>query len=772
MAREDVELRSAGNCSGGAEGAKSAPGPLWEAVRDVCLMLGSDRRILRVNAAGAAALGYEPEEMVGRPWTDFVHPEDVERSAEGAFRAREAAVLRDGVENRWRAADGSDRWMVWTGAIAPDGEIAYAVGKDVSELRRAQAALSEIESGHRTALTGMEEGVVLQDAQGRILLANPAARRILGLGEIVVGRADDDPGWETLRDDGSVLPPGERPVARVLRTGEPQVGVVLGLRWRGGEQRWLRVSARPVEPDADGEPAKVVSSFVDITPLKEAEEHLRRSEARFRSLAASAPIGIFARDAAGEPEFVNDALRRYSDGTSGDSLEWIHAYVHPDDRERIAAAWGTAVREHGEYAQDFRICPSDGEVRWVQARATPLEGGGFVGSFDDVTERVEAEAEARASAARLRAIVDNVGAGIYVKDLEGTYQLINGHAAQVLGRTVEQVVGRCDEDLMPPEVAERLRANDEQVLASGGPMRFEERYARGNGEEGVFLTVKVPLLGEDGRAYAICGMSTDITDRVRAEREREELLGRLARVERLDTVARLVAGITHDFNNLLSIIQNAASVAASREEEDEEEGSFAHEEINAIGEAAARAAELTRRLMLFARRKEPELSPIDLREPLAEIVRTLPTMLGDRFEIRLEADDDLWPALGDRALVEQSLLNLAFNARDAMPEGGLLTISARNLDLAERYRADLPAGRYVSLSVSDTGHGMAPDIASRALEPFFTTKAKGEGTGLGLATVWGTATMAGGTVEVDSACGEGTTIRLFLAAEEKGGPAG
>lgn len=236
-------------------------------------------------------------------------------------------------------------------------------------------------------------------------------------------------------------------------------------------------------------------------------------------------------------------------------------------------------------------------------------------------------------------------------------------------------------------------------------------------------------------------------------------------MERLDTVARLASGIAHDFNNLLSVIQNAASVAANRAAE----GRLAREEIDEIRSAATRAAELTRRLMLFARREGPELAAIDLREPLAEIARTLRSMLGDRFDVRLETPEDLWPALGDRALVEQSLLNLASNARDAMPEGGSLEISADNVELADQTHPDSPAGRYVRIAISDTGHGMGPDVASRALEPFFTTKTKGQGTGLGLATVWGTATMAGGTVEVVSSPDEGTTIAMFLASELRDG---
>ncbi len=163
-----------------------------------------------------------------------------------------------------------------------------------------------------------------------------------------------------------------------------------------------------------------------------------------------------------------------------------------------------------------------------------------------------------------------------------------------------------------------------------------------------------------------------------------------------------------------------------------------------------------------ARREAPELAPIDLRGPIAEMARTLGTLLGEGIEVRVAGDEQLWRVCGDRALVEQSLLNLAFNGRDAMPEGGSLTISAHNVEVSNGSRPDPTEGRHVRLAVTDTGHGMTPEVASLALEPFFTTKAKGQGTGLGLATVWATATTAGGTVEIDSVPGKGTTVAMVF----------
>lgn len=306
---------------------------------------------------GAAALGYAPEDLVGRPWTDFIHPLDLDRSMDESARARRERQRHARVENRWKAADGGDRWLLWTVGHCRRVRRLRG-GQGHTELKEAQSALRAIEARHRTALTGLEEGVVLQDSGSRILLADPAARRILGLGDVVIGAVSEDPGWETLREDGSVLSREEQPFATVMRTGRPQIGVLLGLRWRGGDVRWLRVSARPVEPFEGGGPAPVVSSFVDVTQLKAVQDELRDSEARFRSLAASTPVGIFLTDRAGKVVYFNPALeavaKRFGDVAPG---SWIETAVHRDDRDRVARGWAEAVAERRPYADDYRSGP-------------------------------------------------------------------------------------------------------------------------------------------------------------------------------------------------------------------------------------------------------------------------------------------------------------------------------------------------------------------------------------------------------------------------------
>jgi PAS domain S-box-containing protein len=346
-------------------------------------------------------------------------------------------------------------------------------------------------------------------------------------------------------------------------------------------------------------------------------------------------------------------------------------------------------------------------------------------------------------------LLEQTSAYIYVKDLEGRYTLASQQIQTLFG---DEVIGRTDFDLVPLEYAEQWRANDRRAIETLAPVEVEETDGRVT-----LLSVKVPLLDGSGLPYAVCGFSSDITTYKR-------MTERVFSTQRLESLGQLAGGVAHDFNNLLSVIGTFSSYLL----DDVEEGR-ARSDLQAIQGAVRRGAELTRQLLLFSgRRPADEPESVSVTESLENVERLLRPTIGKQIDIdfRLEAPSAF--VAGHGGHLEQIVMNLALNARDAMPEGGRMAVAA-DVPSAAELGADAPGldldRSYIRLSVEDSGSGMSPAEAARAMEPFFTTKAKGEGTGLGLASVYGIARQLEGTVVIDSAEGRGTTVRVYLPAE-------
>jgi two-component system, cell cycle sensor histidine kinase and response regulator CckA len=270
-----------------------------------------------------------------------------------------------------------------------------------------------------------------------------------------------------------------------------------------------------------------------------------------------------------------------------------------------------------------------------------------------------------------------------------------------------------------------------------------------------------PLLDESGHYTGAVCMVADMTERRQARLERDQLEARLAQSQRLETVGQLAGGIAHDFNNLLAVILNYAYFVRQQLPED----SSVRADIDEIRRAAERASELTHQLLVFSRREAVQLEVLDVNEVVRDMERLMRRTMGENVVLVTELDQEPCMVKADAAQLEQVVLNLVVNSRDAMPGGGTVTISTSRVELTgEGAQASpaLPPGPYVLLSVRDDGEGMAPDVATHAFEPFFTTKPKGAGTGLGLATVYGTVTQCGGEADIQSSAGAGTEVRVWL----------
>ncbi|HUJ77109.1 MAG TPA: PAS domain S-box protein, partial [bacterium] len=353
--------------------------------------------LLRANPAFARCLGYSAQELLAAPAQDLVHPEDLDQARAALQRLGESAALASAVL-RMRHRDGSYRSVAWRAKLDREAGRVYFVGRDVTEQLGAERALLESEARFRAVIEALAEGVVVQDAQRQIVTCNPSAMRILGIGqERLGGRLRLPPGWSFLDVDGQPLQEADFPAARALRSGQPQPGTLIQARRPDGQALWLSVSAQPLLNAGGGKPYAIVTSFVDLTQQKRAEQRLAESDRRFRALVAHAPVAIFQSDAHGNAVLVNKRWCELTGMTQADAMGagWVRA-VHPEDRERLMARRKQLLETGNGYAIEYRYVKPDGQVVWGIGASTPLrdEQGaitGLLGTFTDLSERKRAE---------------------------------------------------------------------------------------------------------------------------------------------------------------------------------------------------------------------------------------------------------------------------------------------------------------------------------------------------------------------------------------------
>ncbi len=513
------------------------------------------------------------------------------------------------------------------------------------------------------------------------------------------------------------------------------------------------------------------SAFVrDIEDRRSTDQAIREGERRLRQIIDLVPHYIFAKDAEGRFLLANRAVADVY-GTTVDELigrtdaDFVKssAEVERFRRNDLEVMSGGTER----LVVEERITDPSGVEHVVSTIKIPFVFSGtdaraVLGVATDVTEQARTEQRIRDEKRRLRQIIDLVPHFIFAKDLDGRFLLVNQAVAEAYGTTVERILGRCDSDFAKSdaEVA-HFRADDLEVMRGGRPKVIpEETITDAAGNERILQTVKIPFTFSGTGSPAVLGVSTDITDRKRAEE-------RFLQSQKMEGLGRLAGGIAHDFNNLLTAILGYAQLLSS----DAGAGASVRRDVDAIRGAAERAAALTRQLLTFARRQRTEARVVDLNQLTLDIDKLLRRVLGADIELVTVVGDGSTPVEADPGQLEQVLVNLAVNARDAMPSGGRIVLSIRELaedDLPSEARGQLKAGPAVEICVEDTGVGMTRDVLDRAFEPFFTTKGPGVGTGLGLSTSYGIVKQFGGHIWGESAPGRGSTFHIVFPRSPKG----
>jgi len=531
----------------------------------------------------------------------------------------------------------------------------------------------------------------------------------------------------------------------------------------------------------------VAARIWDAAERGRAETKLRESEERLRLALECSGLGPWEYDAITKKTVRSarhDAIFGYDEPVGDWSYERFKSHIPEADRERVEAGFRAAV-EHGlDWDVECPMIRADGVPGWLKVRGRPQRGGDgkvvrLLGTVADITERKRAEETVIKTAAKFESFAQTMPSMVWTSLPDGQIDWFNARVSEYSGIPAEAMKPDGWAPVHPDDVDQATRSWLE-ALATGEPYETEYRIRRHDGMFRWHITRAVPILGVDGAIAFWIGTSTDIEDQKSSEKAladlnatlEEQVRARTAQLleaeatlrqsQKMEAVGQLTGGLAHDFNNLLTGITGSLELLTNRLAQ----GKMTEVDryLNVAQGAAKRAASLTHRLLAFSRRQTLDPKPTDINQLVSGMDDLIRRTVGPEVKVEVDRAPGLWTVLADPNQLENALLNLCINARDAMPDGGDLLIATANhtLDETQASALELSGAAYVSLSVSDSGGGMTPDIIARAFDPFFTTKPLGEGTGLGLSMVYGFTRQSGGQARIYSELGQGTQVRLYL----------
>lgn len=604
---------------------------------DLLCVAGFDGYLKQINPAWSQIFGWTEEELLGRPWLEFVHPDDRGKTFAAGKQLFNGTTVRN-FENRFQCKDATYKWILWNSFPLPEEKLIFTVAHDETQRKLIDERLAAAQALLLAAIEQTPAGIIIADAPDcTIRVANSAALGMrAGTADVLqaVTGQNGTHDWEILHPDGTPFRQEDLPLSRAIFKGETSRNVEAVIRRETGEDRWVLANAAPVR-NAQGEIVAGVVVFADITDLKRAEQELRQSEEKYRSIIGAIPDG-----------------------------------------------------------------------------------------YHEV-------------------------------DLKGNLVFFNDHVCEIIGCSREEFLGMNYRTLMDRPNAQQVFAAYNRVFRTGEAeqtLHFVITRTDGLKRD---ISASVSLMrDENGEARGFRGILRDVT-------EQRRLQEKLQQASKMEAIGRLAGGIAHDFNNLLTAVLGYANVLMQQIP-----GESPHQEkLVQIVRGAERASGLTRQLLAFSRKQLLDVRVVDLNEIIAGLEEMLRRLIGEDIELTTALAADLGTVRADVGQIEQILMNLAVNARDAMPDGGELTIETANVVLDEQYarkHSEVIPGRFVMFAVSDSGVGMDSGTMARIFDPFFTTKAKGLGTGLGLSTVYGIVKQHHGHVAVYSEPGRGTTFKVYL----------
>jgi PAS domain S-box-containing protein len=719
---------------------------------------------LYVNPAYEKFWGRSRASMGNNPksWIEGVHPQDRDRviAQMQSQKDNESGVL----EYRVLRPDGSISWL-WARRFTiknEQGQIQYfgGIAEDITEHKQTEAALKKTEEKFRYFTENSDTLIWMASKDSKeTLYINPAYEKIWG--RSCQSLRENPQSWT------EAIHPEDRD--RILAEIEEhhQKGEGANLEYRivqpNGSIRWIWGRCFPVKNE-QGELDYYGSLTEDITDRKLAEESLRDSETRLTLALENANMGIWECNLITDQCICSDNVGPLYGLPKGSvcpsSHEEFFNFFYPEDREFCIQAVKRAIEQEGEFAVEYRVVWPDGSLHWLRGtgkvyhnqQGQPIR---MIGTTRDISERKETEHQLYEQAALLDIATD----AIFVRDFQTKILFWNQGAERIYGWQKHEAVGKNLKDLFCSKTTQQQESSALRTVVKLGTWQGELRKKTKLGQQIIVESRWTLMFDADGQPKSILIVDSDIT-------EKKQLEEQFFRTQRLESIGTLAGGIAHDLNNILTPILGAAQLLKGRFAKDEER----HPQLLAIIENnAQRGAALVKQVLSFARGLKGERGIVQVKHLIAEIIQIGKQTFPKSIEFTTQIPENLWTVSGDTTQLHQVLMNLVVNARDAMPEGGTLTITTENIYIDEAYTRMLiesKIGNYIVISVTDTGVGMTKEILDRIFEPFFTTKEFKGGTGLGLSTALGILKSHNGFVTVSSQVGKGSTFKVFLPSVE------